>query len=243
MYTISIRKLWKNIWKVIHMRKLLPIILIAPIVATACGTKATDPEPTVTKITSPMVTVEAVETDTYIEPETVQIVPSITATSVETVETVEVPKSVETTTEIPLKSVNTELYVGFNRDAELIAKTLYGECRGIESDMEKAAVAWTILNRVDNPLFPNTVEGVVSQPNQFAGFSYDFPVWDNLLELSKDVLERWYTGDDGRVLPKEYVFFHGDGKHNHFRVGYRDKTYWDWSLPDPYQGGISYGTD
>ena len=35
-------------------------------------------------------------------------------------------------------------------DINYLAKTLYGEARGIESKMEKAAVCWCILNRVDS---------------------------------------------------------------------------------------------
>ena len=34
-------------------------------------------------------------------------------------------------------------------DIIAIAKTMWGECRGNPSDMEKAAVAWVILNRYD----------------------------------------------------------------------------------------------
>ena len=34
-------------------------------------------------------------------------------------------------------------------DVEMLAKTIWGEARGVESITEKAAVAWCILNRVD----------------------------------------------------------------------------------------------
>ena len=44
--------------------------------------------------------------------------------------------------------------------------------------------------------------------------------------------------DVGRTLPADYLFFEGDGAENHFRKEY-EKTgeTWDWSLPDPYEGG------
>ena len=38
----------------------------------------------------------------------------------------------------------------------------------------------------------------------------------------------------GRVLPPHYNWFHGDGRHNHFRNAYKNGTRWDWSLPTPY---------
>ena len=38
-----------------------------------------------------------------------------------------------------------------------------------------------------------------------------------------------------RVLPPEYMWFHGDGRHNHFRDSYRGGNRWDWSLDSPYE--------
>lgn len=41
--------------------------------------------------------------------------------------------------------------------------------------------------------------------------------------------------DVGRVLPKEYTFFIGDGFENHFTDEWKSTDYWDWSLPSPYE--------
>lgn len=126
-------------------------------------------------------------------------------------------------------------------DAIYIAKTIWGEARGC-TKIEQAAVAWCILNRVDNDneYLPDTVEGVVTQENQFHGYSKDFPVDDDIYDLAVDVLERWGRekigeGNVGRVLPKEYLYFYGDGKHNHFTIDWKDKSTWDWSLENPYE--------
>ena len=123
----------------------------------------------------------------------------------------------------------------------VVAKVLYRECRGVESDAEKAAVAWCILNRVDSGerYFPDTVIEVVTQKNQFAYYE-DTPVWSNLYFLAEDVLTRWHNEkcgdkDVGRTLPKEYLYFTGDGKHNNFTVEWLGKDYWDWSLDSPYE--------
>lgn len=39
----------------------------------------------------------------------------------------------------------------------------------------------------------------------------------------------------GRVLPREYLFFTGDGEHNHFRTEWEGGQTWDWSLRSPYE--------
>lgn len=53
-----------------------------------------------------------------------------------------------------------------NNDLYLLAKCVYGESRG-ESYVGQVAVAAVILNRVENPSFPNTIAGVVYQPWAF----------------------------------------------------------------------------
>ena len=108
-------------------------------------------------------------------------------------------------------------------DVVAMAKMLWGEARGCALDNQQKAV-WCVLNRVDDPRFPDTILGVLSQPSQFHGYSPDFPVWDELYAVALDVLTRWSLGKQGatveRELPPEYVFFTGDGIQNHFRAVY-----------------------
>lgn len=125
-------------------------------------------------------------------------------------------------------------------EVEALAKMLYGEARGIASDTEKAACVWCVLNRVDDPRFPDTVLEVLEAPFQFAGYSANYPVTEELKRLAADVLTRYHaekSGEEnvGRVLPAEYCFFTGDGKHNHFTIGWRDTDTWDWTLESPYE--------
>ena len=66
------------------------------------------------------------------------------------------------------------------------------------------------------------------------------PVLPVLKELALDVIDRWQREkqgetDVGRVLPPEYLFFGGDGKHNTFRTEWDGGEYWDWSWPSPYE--------
>ena len=126
-------------------------------------------------------------------------------------------------------------------EATYIAKTIWGEARGC-STMEQAAVAWCILNRVDSDLLYilNSIREVVTQKGQFHGYSKDFPVDDDIYDLAVDVIERWQReklGEEnvGRVLPKEYLYFYGDGKRNHCTIDWKDKATWDLSLENPYE--------
>lgn len=127
-----------------------------------------------------------------------------------------------------------------DREVELIAKTIYGEALVTNSDMEMAAVAWCILNRVDTPGFPNTIEGVVTARRQFHGYSESHPVTEHIEWLVRDVLDRWYAEkagvtDSGRVLPKDCVYFEGNGHHNWFTNEWLSDDFYDWSLPNPYK--------
>lgn len=127
-------------------------------------------------------------------------------------------------------------------DVDVIAKTVYGEALITHSDMEMAAVVWCILNRVDSEedFFPDTIMEVVTQESQFHGYSESNPVDPHIEWLVRDVLDRWVlekAGAEGvgRVLPKDYLYFWGDGRHNHFTTEYHAGTTWDWSAENPYE--------
>ena len=131
-----------------------------------------------------------------------------------------------------------------DEDAIALAKTLWGEARGVKDNgivsgtAQKAAVVWCVLNRYDAG-YEDSIFEVISAKDQFHGYRASYPVEDDLLELAYDVLERWNAEkhgetDVGRVLPAEYLWFGGDGEVNRFRDAYRGGTKWDWSLADPY---------
>ena len=123
---------------------------------------------------------------------------------------------------VPEPSAEPELYFTED-DVVAMAKMLWGEARGCALDNQQKAV-WCALNRVDDPRFPDTIQGVLSQPSQFHGYSPDFPVWDELYAVALDVLTRWSLEKQGvtveRELPPEYIFFTGDGIQNNFRAVY-----------------------
>lgn len=123
-------------------------------------------------------------------------------------------------------------------DVNALCKLVYGEARGCTIE-KQAAVVWCILNRVDDERFPDTILEVVKQPSQFFGYKENFPVLPEIQEIVVDVLDRWAAEksgveDVGRVLPKEYLYFSGDGKQNYFTIEYNSRNVWDWSLYNPY---------
>lgn len=129
----------------------------------------------------------------------------------------------------------------WTQQAKYIAKTIYGEAL-VCSTTERAAVAWCILNRADigDSYYPDDIIAVITQRGQFHGYDAEHPVLPELQELALDVIDRWQREKDGetdtgRVLPQDYLFFSGDGRHNHFRTDWRGGTSWDWSLPSPYE--------
>ncbi len=62
-------------------------------------------------------------------------------------------------------------------DLTLMARAVYGEARG-ESLTGEVAVAAVILNRLKNPLFPNSVSGVIFQSGAFTSVA-DGQIWLN----------------------------------------------------------------
>ena len=160
--------------------------------------------------------------------------PSVPDTSIETSKPIDPPS---TTPSAPIEPE----WRPDRADVEAIAKTLWGECRGVPYISHKAAVVWCILNRVDEGgYYGSSIIEVVSKPNQFTGYDPDYPVDPELVAIAEDVLIRWHAEkegktDVGRVLPKGYCFFVGDGNLNYFTNEWRSKNYWDWTLPNPYE--------
>lgn len=146
--------------------------------------------------------------------------------------------SINTQTQLETRISDFEASQIHDSNVDILAKLVYGEARGC-STTEQAAVIWCVLNRVDAGYADGTIWGVVTQKGQFTGYRATNPVLTTHRELAIDVLKRWYrekrgVEDVGRVLPKAYKYFSGDGKHNYFRPEYNSPVRWDWSLPSPY---------
>ena len=108
-------------------------------------------------------------------------------------------------------------------DVAAVAKMLWGEARGCTRD-NQIKCAWVVVNRVDDERFPDTIQGVLSQPHQFHGYDPTYPVTDELYDVAFDVLTRWSYEKQGipvrRELPSSYLWFTGNGIENIFREAY-----------------------
>lgn len=125
-------------------------------------------------------------------------------------------------------------------DVEALCKAVYGEALVTQSDMEMSAVVWCVLNRMDSDRYDyGSIYEAVTAPSQFHGYDIENPVTEHIEWLVLDVLSRWMeekagAENVGRTLPADYLFFWGDGWHNHYTTEYHGDDYWDWSLPNPY---------
>ena len=146
-----------------------------------------------------------------------QPAPTSTATAEETVE----PEQSEAPepSEAP---VYYEMYFTED-DVVAMAKMLWGEARGCTRD-NQIKCAWVVVNRVDDERFPDTIQGVLSQPCQFHGYDPNYPVTDELYSVAFDVLTRWSYEKQGipvrRELANTYLWFTGNGRENIFREVY-----------------------
>ena len=136
--------------------------------------------------------------------------------------------------------------VTYNAETEslaiMLAKIVYGESRGIWSTTEQACIIWTVLNRVDAGMYGSVYAAIVA-PYQFA-YSAASPTTDDygrdLLALARDVLYRWHLeregqAEVGRVLPRRYCWYGGDGSHNYFRSSYAGRGSIWFGLKTPYE--------
>lgn len=128
-----------------------------------------------------------------------------------------------------------------DEEIRMAAQTVWGEARGVYSQMEQAAVVWCFLNRVDE--WGDSLGDTVAAQNQFAYNSGNPTVDDygrDLEELVRDVVSRWEREKNGetgvgRVLPGGYLWFSSWDGRNWFRSSYENLDYpWSWRLPNPY---------
>ena len=113
------------------------------------------------------------------------------------------------------------------REAEFIAKVIYGTARN-HADSDKRAVVWCILNRVEHYAHPNTVAEVCEQPKQWMGYSSDNPVLADIYDLALAELKTWYSGGH-RPMNNEYIYLTWSSKEILLRDTFeenRNTNYW-----------------
>lgn len=154
-------------------------------------------------------------------------------------EEIEIESDVSSDEEIVIHETESKQWT-YN-DAAYLAKMAYGESRGVptlnsqfgvrSNAYQNACAMWTVLNRVDAGW--GTIEEVVTAKKQFVGYKSSNPVDPDLLDLAFNILGDWSVGKETlRTLPKEYLYFRGDGKYNYFRT--QNGEIYNWHLPDPF---------
>lgn len=137
------------------------------------------------------------------------------------------PPVVTTTEVVEIECIH-EAWSVSEEDAKLLAQVAWCEARGCDT-RQQAAVMWCVLNRVDDPRFPDSIRDVVLQEGQFY-YLENAPVTEELLALAIDTLARWQMEplliESGRVLPEEYLWFAGNGEINTFRTEYQGGETW-----------------
>jgi hypothetical protein len=131
-----------------------------------------------------------------------------------------------------------EKLLDFEEEIKMLAQVVYNEARGIKGTHHKAGPIWCVLNRVDDERFSETISEVITYPNAFAWYA-NTKVEQEFVDLATDVVTRWLLEKEGctevgRVLPQDYLFFHGTDGVNKFKKTVNAKVYWDWTLGSPY---------
>lgn len=91
---------------------------------------------------------------------------------------------------------------------EVLSQMIMTEARG-ESFEVQYYIACTVLNRVDSPLFPNTVAGVIYQTQPTVQF---YGAWDfNWYEPTDSVLEAIQTALEENRTPSDLFYFTSEG--------------------------------
>jgi hypothetical protein len=101
------------------------------------------------------------------------------------------------------------------REIELVAKVLRGECYDEQED-DKREVGKVICNRVSVGGFGDSIEAVITAPRQFAGYRDDNEPTESDYAIAEEILTEWYIG--GCIPLNEYLFFSSGSDHkNVFR--------------------------
>ena len=138
------------------------------------------------------------------------------------------------------------LYIPTVAEVDRVTKMMPGEFNS-PSITERAQPVWTALNRIDSDdrdfKSIKTLTKAIT-PGAFHGYRSNRAVRSEYRDLAIDVITRWLNEklgfeDIGRVLPAEYLFFEGTGKHNIYRTTWRSSNpeckFYDNSLPSPYE--------
>ena len=114
-------------------------------------------------------------------------------------------------------------------DVDVISRMVWGEARGVSRNEQKLVV-WTVINRLENGNYGDSLIRVVRARGQFHGYSPRFPVTPEIREMVIEVLEAWDRGEAALVYSPfaetpYYLYFSArrwnGWSHNFFRETWR----------------------
>ena len=160
-------------------------------------TTSTTSSTTTSTTTTELMTIAEVPTTT-VQVNTVQIEPEPTTAWVE-------PNPLEQTyTELPISDYERILL------NNVVAREYGSDWVNI---YDKACVVATVMNRVNSPQFPNTIEEVLTQPYQFSGYYACNYEWSNVTDSVRESVDYYFNHQDEFG---NYLYFYGDGTRNYF---------------------------
>ena len=118
--------------------------------------------------------------------------------------------------------------IQLNEEAELLAKVLYGVKDNKSDDLRTCC--WCVFNRVDNEHYPDTLEDVIAQPNQWMRYDPTNPILESLYKIAREQLDRWHT-DSHRPISNDYVFMNWSANDICLRDVWAEGSgthYWRW---------------
>lgn len=113
-------------------------------------------------------------------------------------------------------------------EAREISKAMDGIAGITEREDDLRTYAWAIMFRVSNSGYPNSVYDVVSQPNQFMGFSDNNPVVTAKYRVAYEVVKDFYAGNWPTTDKFVYAEWDAKGKIilRDTYLSERDTEYW-----------------
>ena len=117
----------------------------------------------------------------------------------------------------------------FEAQASELARVLYGVRDNSEQDLRTAC--WCVFNRVDSPDYPNTLEDVIAQPQQWMRYDPENPVIEKLYKIAAQELDAWQNGKT-RLITSDFVYMTWSPTAIKLRNAWNDgymTEYWRWS--------------
>ena len=177
---------------------LMPIVVVSAVDGQETPETESVTQTTIAEVTTtatPELVTDAIEIVTTTEKET----------TTEEATTVVEDEETEQTEEEYIPTVVRDFYD--DDDLYILSHLIYGEAGG-ESDECQLAVGSVVLNRVKSSGFPNSIEGVVFAPGQYActwDGNYDKEPSQRAIDNARYLLENGSTLPDGVVFQAQFV--------------------------------------